>query len=145
MLRSNWRRLVVMAKQVDEQNPGRPLLAQSRVAPPAARQMASFHADVVQEVERTVAEHPVVVVGMAQNPHVKNVRKALQRAGVELEYLEYGSYFSGWRKRLAIKLWSGWPTFPQVFVRGVLLGGEDLTVAALADGSLQRMLHDSSR
>jgi glutaredoxin-related protein len=134
-----------MAEQTDEQNPGRHLLEQACIAPAAQRHMAAFHADIVQEVERTVAECPVVVVGMAQNPHVKNVRKALQRAGVELRYLEYGSYLSGWQKRLAIKLWSGWPTFPQVFVRGVLLGGEDLTIAAIADGSLHRMLNDSSR
>jgi glutaredoxin-related protein len=82
----------------------------------------------------------VVVVGMAQNPHVRNVRKALGAAGVEYRYLEYGSYLSRWRERLAIKLWSGWPTFPQVFVRGVLLGGEDLTVAAIADGTLRQRL-----
>ena len=104
--------------------------------------MVEYHADVVQEVERTVAEVPVVVVGMAQNPHVKRVRKALGDAGVEFQYLEYGSYLSGWKKRLAIKLWSGWPTFPQVFVQGVLLGGEDLTRAAIADGSLKRMLSE---
>lgn len=129
-----------MAAQTDDVNSGRRLLERGRIAPAAARQMVEFHADVVQEVERKVAEVPVVVVGMAQNPHVKNVRKALREAGVEFEYLEYGSYFSEWKRRLAIKLWSGWPTFPQVFVRGVLLGGADLTRAALADGSLKRML-----
>jgi monothiol glutaredoxin len=100
--------------------------------------MAEFHAGVVREVKDTVAREAVVVVGMAQNPHVKNVRKALGEAGIEHRYLEYGSYFSAWRERLAIKLWSGWPTFPQVFVRGVLLGGEDLTKAAIADGSLRK-------
>jgi glutaredoxin-related protein len=76
---------------------------------------------------------------MAQNPHVKNVRKALDAASIAYTYLEYGSYFSEWRKRLAIKLWSGWATFPQVFVRGVLIGGEDLTKAAIADGSIAKM------
>jgi glutaredoxin-related protein len=111
-------------------------LPQNRISPEAAEDMAKFHADVVREVEQTVARDPVVVVGMAQNPHVKNVRKALDAAGVAYTYLEYGSYFSEWKKRLAIKLWSGWPTFPQVFVRGVLIGGEDRTKAAIADGSI---------
>ena len=92
---------------------------------------------MVAEVAAAVEKHPVVVVGMAQNPHVKNVRKALGDAGIDVHYLEYGSYFSDWKKRLAIKLWSGWPTFPQVFVRGILVGGEELTKAALADGTLQ--------
>ncbi len=110
----------------------------ARVAVDAQRRMADFHGEVVREVEQAVARAAVVVVGMAQNPHVKNVRKALTDAGVAFTYLEYGSYFGKWRERLAIKLWTGWPTFPQVFVRGMLIGGEDLTKAALADGSLVR-------
>jgi glutaredoxin-related protein len=118
----------------------RPILDASRIAPEATRAMASFHEEVVREVERAIGESSVVVIGMAQNPHVRNVRKALTAAGIEFRYLEYGSYLSQWRTRLAIKLWSGWPTFPQVFVRGALLGGEDLTVAAIADGSLRQRL-----
>jgi glutaredoxin-related protein len=118
----------------------RPLLSTSRIDPNAISTMEAFHADVIREVEASVSRDPVVVVGMSQNPHVKNVRKALEAAGVPFTYLEYGSYFSEWRKRLAIKLWSGWPTFPQVFVKGTLLGGEDLTKAALADGSLKSRL-----
>jgi glutaredoxin-related protein len=115
----------------------RTVLDPVRIAPAATETLQSFHADVVAEVASTIEKHPVVVVGMSQNPHVKNVRKALTEAGVEFQYLEYGSYFSDWKKRLAIKLWSGWPTFPQVFVRGILIGGAELTVAALADGTLQ--------
>lgn len=115
----------------------RPLLSLDRIRRPALGPIAEFHASTVREVSDTVARHDVVVVGMAQNPHVKNVRKALADADIPFTYLQYGSYFSGWQRRLAIKLWSGWPTFPQVFVRGALIGGEDLTKAALADGSLR--------
>lgn len=120
--------------------PLRPQLDASHIAPEAVQRMAAFHPEIVAEVERALAESAVVVVGMAQNPHVKNVRKALAKAGIELKYVEYGSYFSKWKERLAIKLWTGWPTFPQVFVKGVLLGGEDLTLAAISDGSLARSL-----
>jgi monothiol glutaredoxin len=118
----------------------RPLHASTQIAPEALGKIISFHTDVIDRVAKTVASDPVVVVGMAQNPHVKNVRAALKEAGITFTYLEYGSYFSSWRERLAIKLWSGWPTFPQVFVRGVLVGGEDLTKAALADGSFKTRL-----
>ncbi|HWE27387.1 MAG TPA: glutaredoxin domain-containing protein [Polyangia bacterium] len=118
----------------------RPLLAADHTSPDAARFIESFHAEVVRDVSAAVARDAVVVVGMAQNPHVRKTRKALDEAGVAFTYLEYGSYFSEWKRRLAIKLWSGWPTFPQVFVRGTLLGGEDATVAALADGSLKQRL-----
>jgi len=116
------------------------LLDPSATTPAVVGKMTAFHTDVIGEVERAVKAHPVVVVGMAQNPHVKNVRKALKDAAIDFHYLEYGSYFSKWKERLAIKLWSGWPTFPQVFVRGVLIGGEDLTVAAIQDGTIKKRL-----
>lgn len=98
--------------------------------------MARFHADVVQTVAQAISNHQVVVVGMAQNPYVRRARKALQAAGVAHEYLEFGSYLAKWRERLAIKLWSGWPTFPQVFVGGTLVGGFAETQRALEDGTL---------
>jgi monothiol glutaredoxin len=113
------------------------VLDPSRIAPAAAETLHAAHADTLDEITKAIETHPIVVVGMAQNPHVKNVRNALKAAGLDFHYLEYGSYFSEWKKRLTIKQWSGWPTFPQVFVRGVLIGGEDLTKAALADGTLQ--------
>jgi glutaredoxin-related protein len=115
----------------------RPRLPESSIAPAALTAMSAFHEPVVREVAEAIRKDPVVVVGMAQNPHVRNVRRALDEAGVAYTYLEYGSYLSKWKERLALKLWSGWPTFPQVFVRGTLIGGEDLTKAAIADGSLK--------
>ena len=122
----------------------RKILDPSRIHPAAAEKMNGSHAEAIREVEQAIQNNAVVVVGMAQNPHVKNVRRALKDAGIDFKYLEYGSYLSDWRRRLAIKLWSGWPTFPQVFVRGVLIGGADLTKAALADGTLRARIEAST-
>lgn len=118
----------------------RPLLDPKSLSPAAREKIEGNHPETIAEIEAALRENDVVVVGMAQNPHVRKVRAALTEAGVTFRYLEYGSYFSEWRRRLAIKMWSGWPTFPQVFVKGQLVGGEDLTVAALADGSLKARL-----
>jgi len=115
----------------------RPLHDSSRIAPAVVDKMTAFHSDTIQEIENALQAHDVVVVGMSQNPHVKNVKKALDAAGVKFHYLEYGSYLSEWKKRLAIKMWSGWPTFPMVFVKGELIGGEDLTKAAIERGELK--------
>lgn len=118
----------------------RDLLPSSRLSPAASDRVRAFQADVVAEVKAAIDAHPVVVVGMAQNPHVRRARRALEAAGVAFHYIEHGSYLSGWQRRLAIKLWSGYPTFPQVFVRGVLIGGADQTQAELADGTLEKRL-----
>ncbi|MEO8878612.1 MAG: glutaredoxin domain-containing protein [Polyangiaceae bacterium] len=122
----------------------RPLLEAHLRAGHVTDAIAEFQKATLDEVRAAVTKDEVVVVGMAQNPHVKNVRRALDDAGVKFTYLEYGSYFSSWKPRLAIKLWSGWPTFPQVFVKGVLIGGEDATKAAIADGSFSKRLAAAS-
>jgi glutaredoxin-related protein len=101
----------------------RKILSDSKIHSGAQDAIAQFHPDVVDEVEAAIADHEWVIVGMAQNPVVKKARRILESKNVSYHYIEHGSYFSGWKKRLAIKLWSGWPTFPQVFHKGVLIGG----------------------
>jgi monothiol glutaredoxin len=118
----------------------RPILSDEFKTERVRAKIAGFHAGIVEEVRSTVARDSVVVVGMATNVFVKRVRKALAEHEIAFTYLEYGGYMSRWSERLAIKLWSGWPTFPQVFVRGHLIGGNDDTQKALADGELKRML-----
>ena len=86
---------------------------------------------------QAIAQHDTVVVGMAHNTEVTRVRKALEMAGLKPFYLEYGSYFSQWRRRNALKMWTGWPTFPMVFHKGVLLGGHKDTKALLANDELK--------
>ncbi len=111
---------------------------------PAIREIVATHrADIVREVQDAVAANAVVVVGMAQNPFPKRARKALDRAGIAHKYLEYGSYFSKWRRRNALKMWTGWPTFPMIFVKGVLIGGSKDLERLIRSGELQRMLSAS--
>lgn len=118
----------------------RPELGAPPVDPAAAERMTAFQADTVAQVRQAVASEAVVVVGMGWNPHVRRARRALDEAGVAYHYIGVGNYVSGWPQRLGIKLWSGWPTFPQVFVKGTLIGGADQTEAALASGELKKRL-----
>lgn len=103
----------------------------------------TYHGDIVQEVAQAIAANGVVVVGMKQNPVVKKARKALEEAGIAFTYLEYGSYTSQWHKRLALKMWSGWPTFPMIFVDQTLIGGNDELQALLKkpDAKLTSLKH----
>jgi monothiol glutaredoxin len=126
-----------MTAQTSTSLAARPVLDDARRTKAAAMRIAAFHADTIEAVRAAVEKDAIVVVGMAQNPFVKKVRVALNEAKIPFTYLEFGSYFSDWKKRLAVKIWSGWPTFPQVFVKGVLVGGHDETKAAIADGSLR--------
>lgn len=118
----------------------RPLLPEDRVDPAIRDSIAGNHRDVIDEVEAAVAAHDVVVVGMKQNPFPKKARKALTAAGIPFHYLEYGSYLNTWRRRTALKIWSGWPTFPMIFVKRVLIGGASDLQRLLDSGELARRL-----
>jgi glutaredoxin-related protein len=118
----------------------RHVLDESRIHPAVRERVAGHEEDIVREVQDAVAAHAVVVVGMRQNPFPRKARKLLREAGIPHHYLEYGSYFSDWRRRNALKMWTGWPTLPMVFVKGVLIGGADDLARLLASGDVLRML-----
>jgi monothiol glutaredoxin len=47
------------------------------------------------------------------------------------------------RIRQELSAISGWPTIPQVFVKGELIGGADITEELLGSGELQRKIDDA--
>lgn len=98
------------------------------------------HRATIDEVKACVAKHKVVLVGMSQNPYPKKARKLLEQQNIDFFELSYGSYFSAWRQRLALKMWSGWPTLPMIFVSGELVGGFSELEQLLASGELQQLL-----
>ena len=118
----------------------RSILEEARIHTAVREFVASHHATTVHEVQAAMAQHAVVVVGMRGNPFSRRARKALAEAGVAHHHLEYGSYLSQWRKRNALKMWSGWPTLPLVFVKGTLVGGATDLQRLIDSGELQRML-----
>jgi monothiol glutaredoxin len=116
----------------------RMILGEAQIHPAVRDKVASYRADTVKEVQAAVAANEIVVVGMRMNPFPKKARKLLDAAGLEYQYLEYGSYLGGYRKRLPLKMWTGWPTLPMVFVKGVLVGGADDLKRLLESGELAR-------
>lgn len=114
----------------------RAVLGEDKIHPAVREKVAGYRADIVKEVQAAIAAHEIVVVGMKHNPFPKKARKLLDQAGLAYKYLEYGSYFGQWRRRLALKMWTGWPTLPMVFVNGMLIGGASDLEAMLQRGEL---------
>lgn len=119
----------------------RSILDETRLHPAIRSKVADFHADTVHNVQAAASTNAVLVVGMALNPHCREARRLLDKAGIAHHYLEYGSYFSEWRRRTALKMWTGWQTFPMVFVRGTLVGGASDLRKLIDSGELQRLLN----
>jgi monothiol glutaredoxin len=116
----------------------RPILEEANIHPAVRGKIANYRTDIVKEVQDAIAANTIVVVGMRMNPWPKKARKLLDAAGIAYKYLEYGSYLGEWRKRLVLKMWSGWPTFPMIFVRGVLVGGAQDLERLIQSGELKK-------
>ena len=116
------------------------MLEEVQLHPAIRDKVANLHADIVHNVRSAAASNAVLVVGMAANPFCKRARKALEAAELPFKYLEYGSYFGQWRQRNALKMWTGWPTFPMVFVKGTLVGGAEELQQLIGSGELRRLL-----
>jgi monothiol glutaredoxin len=123
---------------------GRPIFDEARIHPAIRDKIAAWGVEIVKEVQLAIEAKAIVVVGMKMNPAPKKARKLLDAAGLEYTYLEYGSYLGGYRRRLPLKLWTGWQTFPMIFVRGVLIGGASDLEKLMASGGLQEMLKKDS-
>lgn len=111
------------------------------VHPAVLAAQQAFHADLVQEVAAAAASEPVLVVGVSGLRPGTRARQLLDAQQIPYRYLEYGSYFSGWRRRLALKLWLGWPTFPLVFIRGTFIGGASDLAKLIEKGELPALLN----
>jgi len=106
---------------------GRHILAHERLHPAIREVVWNHYRSVIEEVDQATHQHRIVIVGMRQNPFPKRARALLDQKGLPHKYFEFGSYLSDWRLRNAIKMWTGWPTLPIIFVDGLLIGGyEDL-------------------
>jgi monothiol glutaredoxin len=118
----------------------RSTLDPSRVHPAITSRLGSYQSELLARVEALVDANDVVILGMSMNPFPGRARRLLDERGVRYAYLGIGSYFSEWRVRLALKMWTGWPTFPMIFVKRTLIGGfSDLK--QLADsGELNKLL-----
>jgi len=121
----------------------RRILEEARIHPEIRDRIANYRDEIVREVEAAVVESPVVVIGMRHNPFPAKARGLLEAAGVRYRYFEYGSDLRDWRRRLALRMWAGWPTFPMVFVKGVLVGGASELEKLIASGELREMLAES--
>lgn len=110
------------------------------VHPAVANTQATYHADLVEEVAKAVSTEKVVVVGVSGLMPGGRARRLLDGQKIPYRYLEYGSYFKGWRRRLALKIWIGWPTFPLIFIKGTFIGGASDLDKLIKNGELKTLL-----
>ncbi len=102
--------------------------------------------EVLERIKKQVEENPVLLYmkGTPQFPQCGFSGRAvqvLQACGVEFAYV---NVFEDPEVRENLKIFSQWPTFPQLFINGELVGGSDIIMELFDKGELQKMLGESA-
>ena len=98
-----------------------------------------------EQIEDVIREEPVALFmkGTPQMIMCGNSARALQAlhsAGAPITAVDI---LPDPRIRQELSAISGWPTIPQVFVKGELVGGADITEELFASGELQQRLDET--
>lgn len=104
--------------------------------------MEPLSPELKQTIESTLASHPVVLFmkGTAEGP----MCGFSARATAILQQLEVPFHdvniLQDDELRMGLKTFSSWPTFPQLYVNGTLVGGADIMVEMYQSGELETLL-----
>ena len=101
--------------------------------------------DVMEHIKKTVEENPVLLF-MKGNPDFPQcgfsmrTAEALKACNVEFGFVDV---LSQPEIRQNLPQFSNWPTFPQVFINGELVGGCDIVMDLYEKGELQKMTKEA--
>ena len=96
----------------------------------------------IDEIKNTLARSPIVLFmkGTPDFPQCGfslRTAQALKACNVDFDFVDV---LANPDIRANLPKFSNWPTFPQVFVNGELLGGCDITLEMYQKGELQPLL-----
>jgi monothiol glutaredoxin len=103
---------------------------------------------VIERIQAEVEGHPIVLFmkGTAQFPMCgfsSRTVQALKAAGANQLYTI--NVLEDPEVRANLPRYSNWPTFPQLFINGELIGGCDITLELFESGELARMISEAQQ
>ena len=101
---------------------------------------------VMERIQAEVEGHPIVLFmkGTPEYPmcgYSARAVQALLAAGAD--HLHTGDVLAEPEVRANLPRYSNWPTFPQLFINGELIGGCDITLELHESGELQRIVAEA--
>lgn len=98
--------------------------------------------DVIERIKSQLSSNPVVLY-MKGTPDFPQCGfsaaavRALSAAGARFEHV---NIFEDPELREALKQYSNWPTYPQLYVNGELIGGSDIIMEMSRSGELEKVV-----
>jgi len=98
--------------------------------------------EVLERIQKIVTEHPIVLFmkGTPEFPQCGFSARAvriLQRIGVPFHAI---NVLEDPEIREGVKVFGNWPTLPQLYVKGELIGGSDIMLELYEKGELTPLL-----
>lgn len=102
--------------------------------------------DVLDRIKEQVESNPIVIYmkGTPQMPqcgYSSRASQALQNCGVEFAYVNVIADPEIFEN---LPRYADWPTFPQIYVKGELIGGHDILMEMYQKGELQPILQEAA-
>lgn len=103
--------------------------------------------DVLDRIRKTVSDNPVVLYmkGTPQFPMCgfsSRAAQALKTVGAQFTSV---NVLEDPEIRANLPRYSNWPTFPQLFINGELIGGCDILLELQDSGELAQMVKEANR
>lgn len=97
--------------------------------------------DVLEQIKQSITSSPIVLFmkgtpDMPQCGFSMRTAEALKACQVEFSYVDV---LAQPEVRANLPQYSSWPTFPQLFMNGELVGGCDIVLELYQSGELQQM------
>ena len=99
-----------------------------------------------EDIGKVVKEHKLVIFakGTKEQPMCGFSHRAIHVMGLVGKPFEVINIFDDPSIRPALVEYSGWPTTPQVFINGELVGGSDIVIEMYENGELQKKVDESA-
>ena len=102
--------------------------------------------DIIETIKEQIANNTVLLY-MKGSPNAPQCGFSSRAAQVVMacgEKFAYVDILQNPEIRANLPKYANWPTFPQLYVKGELLGGCDITLDLFQSGELQKMLQEAT-
>jgi monothiol glutaredoxin len=98
--------------------------------------------DVIERIKSQLSSTPVVLYmkGTPDFPQCGFSAAAVRALNASGASFSHVNIFEDPELREALKQYSNWPTYPQLYVNGELIGGSDIIVEMYKSGELQKLV-----
>jgi monothiol glutaredoxin len=103
--------------------------------------------EILERIKATVESNPIVLFmkGTPQFPMCGFSSRTVQALNAAGAHFHSVNVLEDPEVRAGLPHYSNWPTFPQLFINGELIGGCDITLELYEKGELAAMVQDAQR